>query len=148
MELSEKDIQELRKAWKIGEIPTGTQKHGCGTGLFTQLNTAMDAYHNQQPLSENVVVDEVIMHVYDEWTKVGVMYSNDNEEGEDVVTPRISIDGETTEVQLYLPDEINNFLPQRGHEYELLVRRFRLKTHLNSSHYVKYELIRIICDTK
>lgn len=32
MELSEKDIQYLRKVWKMGRRPSVFEKYGCGLG--------------------------------------------------------------------------------------------------------------------
>ena len=119
----------------------------CGTGVVNQLYKARKDFDKGLPLSENVIVDEVEMLVFDEWTKVGRKHTRTENEDvvEDIITPRIEIVGENRDVQLLSPDEIHGFLPLHGHEYRLLVRRFQIRN--SSFDNAQYDLIRVISDT-
>ena len=99
----------------------------CGTGALCKLYDAKKAFHSGLPVSDDIIIDEVQITIFDDWRKVGELYPV-NGPKEDVITPRISVEGAPDDNLMLDIDEIDGFIPKRGHEYVLLARRFRLKS--------------------
>ena len=81
------------------------------------------------------------MTIYDDWKVIGCGWEGDCEV--EVITPSFYVEGDPEKGRLLFPDDIEGFVPERGHEYVLLARRFRLGSDLFNS---EYELISIISD--
>ena len=116
----------------------------CGTGAIKQLVEAKDAFHHGEIPKDNVAIDEIEMTVYNEWETVGSMM-NGRGEFLDIITPRIKIDGEEEDTHLLSQDEIEGFIPEKGYEYKLKVRRFMLKS---DPFHCMYELFKVISKNK
>lgn len=117
------------------------QQFVCGTSSLQELNEAAFAYHEGKPLGDHIVLDEVIMSIHDDWRDVGTLISDGEETP--VFTPKVVIENENVDTVLFSPDEINGFIPLRGHYYQLRVRRFRCNS---APFYCRYELIEVISD--
>ena len=114
----------------------------CGTPFVQEVYRAVDDYRNGRLLSERIAVDEVEMTVHDDWAFVGWYHPVDGDEKE-LYAPSVSVgDGEKKE-RLLLADEIEGFVPVRGHEYRLLVKRIYLADDPSSHH---YEMVRMLDD--
>ena len=112
----------------------------CGTGCFQALYRAQKEFHQGLPTGDSVIVEDVKMTVFDDWAKVGTLFPIGGEPV-DVICPRVHIDGEAEDSRLMTPDEIKGFLPERGQEYRLLVRRF---SYRSDPFYRLFELIEVL----
>ena len=113
----------------------------CGTPFLNALYRDIERYRRGEPFQNGTVMDEVEFVVYDDWDKVGRRWTEERGD-EDIFSPLISMAGEEPD-RLLSEDEIDGFIPERGHEYKLLVRRFY---YARNPVYHKYELIEILED--
>ncbi len=122
--------------WKVK-----VNRQACGTPFLRELTQAVNDYKNGRSLGERISMDEIEMTVYDDWDVVGRYYYEGLER--DIYAPLISIEGEDGPERLLSDDEIYGFIPLRGHEYRLKVRRIYLIEH---PFYHYYELIAVLDD--
>ena len=78
------------------------------------------------------------MTVYDEWIEVGRL------DDSVLYAPLFSIDGGDTKERFVRENGVDGFIPLRGHEYKLKVRRIY---QTDNPHYHYYELLEVISDT-
>lgn len=114
----------------------------CGTMDCYYLSEAIEDYHKGLPLKEGVVVQELTMHLYDEWEEVGMSW---DEEGNQIpiTSPLVIIEGDNKSTRIYPDAPIDGFEPEHGHEYIIRVRRFGLK---GDSITREYELLEVLED--
>ena len=116
----------------------------CGTPLREELSKAVKAYRSGQPYESHITIDEVVLIVHDDWKLTGHMFKTDGSI-EHIYTPRVDVEGGEEDILLTVVDEIEGFVPQRGHNYRLRTRRFQLN---RDRFYKRYELLKIIDDTQ
>ena len=114
----------------------------CGTPFVQEVYRAVDDYRNGRPLPERIAVDEVEMTVHDDWAVVGWYHPVDGGE-KALYAPSVSVGDEEKRERLLIADEIEGFVPVRGHEYRLLVKRIYLADDPSYHH---YELVRMLDD--
>ena len=112
----------------------------CGTPFVKALIKAVDDYKNGRPVDEGITVDDVYMTIYDEWASFVSTWGQDGK-WKEIYAPYYSIDGIDEKRHLKEPDSIVGFIPERGYEYRLRVRRIFLT---NKPDYVHYELIEVL----
>lgn len=115
----------------------------CGTPFMNERSKAIEAYRSGQPYESHIMVDEVVLIVYDDWRLTGHMFMTDGSE-EPIYAPRVDVEGSEKDILLTTKDEIEGFIPQRGHNYRLRARRFQL---IRDRFYKRYELLKVLDDT-
>ena len=114
----------------------------CGTPLLNKVDRAVDDFRNGRPVEGGISIDEVLMTVYDDWAFVGEMSTDDGDV--ELYAPLASVEGEVINERLMMETEIEGFIPIRGHEYRLKVRRIYLT---RNPFYHHYELLEVISDS-
>ena len=114
----------------------------CGTPFINELIRAADAFHAGKPVSPLVAVDEVILIVHDDWKETGnIMYPEGT--GGPIYTPRVDVEGGEENILMIFKEDIEGFVPERGHSYKLRVRRFRI---IREPSFNQYELLERLSD--
>lgn len=108
-----------------------------------EVYRAVKNYHAGLPVDPGVSIEEIILLVHDDWRCTGHMFNTDGTE-EDIYTPRVDVEGGEQDILLVLKDDIDGFVPERGHSYRLRVRRFQVTREPS---YNRYELLEILNDT-
>ena len=114
----------------------------CGTPLLNKVDRAVDDFRNGRPVEEGITIDEVLMTVYDDWAFVGEMSTDDGDL--ELYAPLVSVEGEGKTERLMMETDIEGFIPIRGHEYRLKVRRIYLA---KNPFYHHHELLELISDS-
>ena len=115
----------------------------CGTPFIQEVNRAVENYHAGLPVDSGVSIEEIILLVHDDWRCTGHMFNTDGTE-EDIYAPRVDVEGGEQDILMILKDEIDGFVPERGHSYRLRVRRFQVTREPSHN---RYELLEILNDT-
>lgn len=114
----------------------------CGTMDLNYLYEAVDNYHKGLPVKDDVTVQELVMHIYDNWEKVG--WTQDEEGNSiDIESPLVVIEGWEKPTRIYPEAPVEGFTPEHGHEYTIRVRRFGLKGDPLTR---EYELLEVLED--
>lgn len=122
---------------KSNEIFSGSGY--CATPFYDEIHDAVENYHNGRPVGDRVTVDEVQVRVLDEWKRVGAAVCDGKES--DISVPCLVAEGETAPMEMSDEEDIEGFIPERGHEYLLRVRRIFLTEDPFFHHYELMELI-------
>ena len=118
-------------------------KPSCGWLDSQALNRAIKDYHQGLPLNVGAFVDDIILVFHDDWRKVGRCDYADGR-SQDIILPRVDVEGGEKDIFLDAinpEDIIDGFIPERGHNYRVKVRRISIDhSDLNS----KYELLEVL----
>ncbi len=115
----------------------------CGTPFEQEVSQAVKNFHAGLPVDSRVSVEEIILIVHDDWRRTGHMFNTDGTE-EDIYTPRVDVEGGEQDILMIFKDDIDGFVPERGHSYRLRVRRFQI---IREPFHNRYELLEILYDT-
>lgn len=117
------------------------EAHQCGTPFYYELSKAVDSFKAGKPVGDRITVDEVEVKVMNDWRYAGTsMYKDSIRE---IYVPCLEVEGETSPMKMLDEDDIVGFIPERGHEYLLKVRRIFIT---KEPFYHHYELLEIIED--
>lgn len=115
----------------------------CGTPLLNAVYDAVEDFKNGRPAGEGITVDEVEVFILDDWAETGCTFDDNGPVS--IYAPLMLVYGEKKTERLFQLTDIDGFSPERGHEYQLKIRRFFLT---NNPFYHYYELIKLIKETK
>ena len=111
-----------------------------GTFLYRELLDARKNYNEGLPVSARVIVEELELHIKPDWKEV---YELISPMGEEMIDSQVDIPGENDDYPIPSPRTIIGFSPQKGHEYLIRARRYRI---IDEPMYYSYELIEILSD--